>query len=144
MSTFVLDASVVIKWFIPEVHSAAARRLLEGVHNYFAPDLLFAEVGNAFWKKVQLGQLIADDAQEFVTDLSEINVETLPCRTLAGDAHALAVATGRTVYDMMYLALTLRLKAQLITADERLYNALIALPMTAPHIRLLTRFDSGA
>ena len=43
MSVLVVDASVVVKWFVPEIHSDAARRLLVLPHEYIAPDLLFAE-----------------------------------------------------------------------------------------------------
>jgi predicted nucleic acid-binding protein len=43
MSVFVVDASVVVKWFVPEVYSEAAKRLLSEANDYFAPDLLFAE-----------------------------------------------------------------------------------------------------
>jgi predicted nucleic acid-binding protein len=44
VSRFVIDASVEIKWFIPEVHSAAAQRLLSGNHELLIPDLFFPEV----------------------------------------------------------------------------------------------------
>ena len=37
MSVFVVDASVVVKWFVPEIHSDAARRLLVLPHEYIAP-----------------------------------------------------------------------------------------------------------
>ena len=47
MSVFVVDASVVVKWFVPEVHSDASQRLLILPHEYVAPDLLFAEAANA-------------------------------------------------------------------------------------------------
>ena len=43
MSVFVVDASVVIKWFVPEIHSDAAGRLLAMAHEYVAPDLLFSK-----------------------------------------------------------------------------------------------------
>jgi predicted nucleic acid-binding protein len=39
VSAFVVDASVVVKWFVPEIHSDAARRLLVLPHEYVAPDL---------------------------------------------------------------------------------------------------------
>lgn len=29
MSVFVVDASLVVKWFVPEVHSVAARKWLD-------------------------------------------------------------------------------------------------------------------
>ena len=57
MSVFVVDASLVIKWFVPEIHSEAARRWLGASHDYVAPDLLFSEIGNAVWKKVRRQEL---------------------------------------------------------------------------------------
>ena len=46
MSLFVVDASVAIKWFFPEIHGDAALRLLEGEHRLHAPDLIYSEFGN--------------------------------------------------------------------------------------------------
>ena len=143
MSVFVVDASVVIKWFLPEVHSEAARRLLEQDHEYLAPDLLFAETANTIWKKMRRGELSPGQGERLVTDLGTIAVETVPVRTLASDACSLAATTGRSVYDALYLALALRLDTQMITADERLVSALAANPAVAPHIQSLQGFQSG-
>ncbi len=140
MSRFVVDASVVIKWFIPEVHSEAARRLLEHDHQYFAPDLLFAETANVVWKKVRRGELSPVQGQRLVADLERVAVETIPCRALAGEACALALLTGTSVYDAMYLALAVRLRTRMITADERLANILAAIPAAASHIQSLREF----
>ena len=52
------------------------------------------------------------------------------------DAHAFAVAIELTVYDAMYLALTVRLKTELVTANDRLGRTVAARPMTAAHVRL--------
>jgi len=142
VSAFVVDASVVVKWFVPEIHSQAARRLLILSHAYFAPDLLFAETANAIWKKIRRGELTTVRGQQLVEDIGRIAVETVSCRMLAEDAHALANATGRTVYDSLYLALAIRLKTRMITADDRLEAALAARPMTAAHILLVQTFGA--
>ena len=141
MSVFVVDASVVIKWFLPEIHSAAARRLLEYDHHYFAPDLLFAETSSAVWKKVRRGELSAQQGERLVKDLGTVAVETIACRVLASDAYALAIATARTVYDALYLSLAVRLDTQMITADERLARTLAGVPLTAPHIQTIQDFQ---
>ena len=137
MSAFVVDASVAIKWFVPEIHSDAARRLLDRPHQYLAPDLLFAEVGNVIWKKVRKNELTRDEGGRLIQDFEQCAIEGVPCRTLVTDAHALAVRTDRTVYDALYLALAVRLKTQFITADERLWNAIVTVPALKPHIELL-------
>jgi len=142
LSVFVLDASVVLKWFVPEVHSDAARRLLDAPHQYLAPDLLFPEAGNAIWKKVRRGELTAEEAQQLVADLSSVAVETISTRGLVADAYALASATGRSVYDSTYVALAVRLETQLITADDRLAQALAAHRMIAAHVRTIQTFGT--
>jgi predicted nucleic acid-binding protein len=140
MSVFVVDASVVIKWLIPEVDSAAARRLLDKDHSYFAPDLLFAELANITWKKVRSGHLTPEQGERLTSDLGNIAVETIPCRALARDAYSLALATARTAYDSLYIALAIRLDTQFITADERLANALSSMPTLSSHIAALQHF----
>jgi predicted nucleic acid-binding protein len=141
VSLYVVDASIVIKWFVPEIHSDAARRLLSALHEYFSPDLLFPEVGNVIWKKVRRGELTAEQGERLAADISTVAVETVPARGLLVDAHALALTTGLTVYDSMYLALAVRLKTEVITADDRLGRAMAAHPMTAVHVRLIQTFE---
>jgi len=140
---FVVDASVVVKWFVPEIHNEAARRLLALPHEYIAPDLLFAETANTIWKKIRRKELTAEEGQALVADINRIAVETVSCRALAEDAHALANTTGRTVYDCLYLALAVRLKTRAITADERLEAAVRNMPAVARHIQLVQTFDTG-
>ena len=110
-------------------------------HQYLSPDLLFPEVGNAIWKKVRRGELTADEGQRLAADISSIAVETVPTRGLMIDAHAVAITTGLTVYDAMYLALAVRLKTELITADDRLGRIVAGHPMTARHVRLVQTFE---
>src|SRR5215212_8217090 len=95
----VVDASVVIKWFVPEAGSDAASRLLASEHRLEAPDLLFAEIANVVWKKILRGQLTRAEGQLLVIDFEKIAVNTTPCRALASDAHAIALITSRSVYD---------------------------------------------
>jgi predicted nucleic acid-binding protein len=132
---FVVDASLVVKWFVPEVHSVAARKWLDASHDYIAPDLVFPEAGNAIWKKVRRGELTPKDAQSLVNDLSAVGVEAVSMRALVSDAHALAVRAGITVYDATYLTLAVRLETQVITGDDRFARKLAGHPQLAPHVR---------
>lgn len=47
-----------------------------------------------------------------------------PIPVLLADAYQLAVSHQRTVYDALYLALSLREHCTFVTADERLVNAI--------------------
>ncbi|WGV26293.1 type II toxin-antitoxin system VapC family toxin [Halotia branconii] len=75
MSRYVLDASVAIKWFVPEIHSDAARLLLANNHIFLVPDFFFAEVANVFWKRVHRGEDTAENARQTLADLNAIPVE---------------------------------------------------------------------
>lgn len=141
MSVFVIDASVVVKWFVPEIHSDAARRLLTLPHQYFAPDLLFAEASNTIWKKIRRGELSIEEGSRLVADIGRVAVESVSCRALAEDAHALANAIGQTVYDALYVALAVRLDTRLITADAGLAAALSGVPALAGQVQLVHMFE---
>jgi predicted nucleic acid-binding protein len=121
----VIDASVAVKWFVPENHSLEARRLLDAGIRRHVPVLLYSEVGQTVWKKVhQRGEIAAADGREILRDLLVTPLEIHTVTPLLEPAFDIAVATGRTVYDSIYLALAVSLDCKLVTADQKLYNAL--------------------
>lgn len=119
----VVDASVAVKWFVPEVHAVAARRLLTGDVILLAPDLIWAEVANALWRKWREGELAVEAVQGILTDFRRFPLHIHACESLYDVTWPVAVATGRTFYDSLYLALAMSTGAPLVTADQRYYNA---------------------
>ncbi len=124
MSRLVVDSSVVIKWFVPEVHSDDALRYLDPDLERHAPELLFAEVSNILWKKVGRGDLTVHEANKIAQDVEQADLNIHPMRPLFGPALRLALATSRSAYDCTYLALAEMLSTRFVTADRRLFNAL--------------------
>ena len=120
----VVDASVVIKWFVPEVHSDGALRYLDPDLERNAPELLLAEVSNILWKKVGRGELTALQANKIAEDVGQADVNIHPMRPLFGPGLRIALDTGRSAYDCIYLALADSLSTRVVIADRRLYNAL--------------------
>ncbi|MCD4825003.1 MAG: type II toxin-antitoxin system VapC family toxin [Phycisphaerae bacterium] len=138
MKPVVVDASVAAKWFFPEEHSEAALRLLDGKHRLLGPDLIHSEFGNITWKIHRRGLITADEAAEIVQQFLTLPLEIHGSESLMATAVELAMTTGRTVYDSMYVALAIDQEAIFVTADERLVNALSDGPL-ARHVRLLGR-----
>jgi predicted nucleic acid-binding protein len=124
LSDYVVDASVVIKWFLPEPDSEAARRLRRADHECSAPDLLLLEVLNAFWKHVVRGNLDLTTAREAVDALSVAPIRVKGADSLFTEAFRLAMETRRSVYDCTYLAMAIQEDCRLVTADRRFYDAL--------------------
>lgn len=121
----VVDANVVIKWHVTEDHSDAARRLLQDdAPVLHVPDLVFPEVGNILWKKIRRGELSEEKAREIAPLVAVAPLVVHPSAPLMEAALAIAISTGRTVYDSLYVALAVQLDCRLVTADEKLYNAL--------------------
>ncbi|PHM09352.1 type II toxin-antitoxin system VapC family toxin [Nostoc sp. 'Peltigera malacea cyanobiont' DB3992] len=124
MSQYVLDASIAIKWFIPEVYSDAARRLVASNHTFLVPDFFFPEVGNVLWKRVRRGEDTAENARQILADLNAVPIEVYLSQPLMPLALDIALQTDRAVYDSLYLALAITQQCQMVTADEKFYNAL--------------------
>jgi len=127
MSLYVIDAGIAVKWFILEPDSDRARRLLEnynqGADDLVAPDLLIPEAANVFWKRAERGDLTPHEAEDNLRDLLALNLSLTASSLLAQKALALAQTHHRSLYDCLYLALSLDLGCGLISSDERLYNA---------------------
>jgi predicted nucleic acid-binding protein len=121
--TVVVDASVAVKWSLDEPYSPEARRLLAPEWVLVAPDLLFAEVGSALWKRIRRGELTVDEARAVLIGLDRMALEVHPGRPLAAAAVEIASRLGRTVYDALYLALAVARRCRVVTADRRFYGA---------------------
>jgi predicted nucleic acid-binding protein len=121
---FVVDASVAIKWFVPEVHHEAARRLLREGFELLSPDLIRPEVGNVLWKKWRRGELSAGEAVAILRDFGRFPLRIRSSESLMEGAWTVAQRFGRSFYDGLYVALAVETESSLVTADLRLYNAL--------------------
>jgi predicted nucleic acid-binding protein len=139
VSRLVIDSSVVIKWFVPEVHSADALRYLDPDLERDAPELLLAEVANILWKKVGRGELTAVQAEKIAQDVSQADINIHPLGPQFEHGLRIALATGRSAYDSIYLVLADSLSTRVVTADRRLYNAL----QGGPYAHLILWVEDG-
>jgi predicted nucleic acid-binding protein len=128
MEKIVVDSSVAIKWFVVEPYTDASRMILDeygkGVLTLHAPDLINAEIGNVVWKKHAFQGLDEADAQSIIDVFLSLGLVLTPTVSLLRSAYHIAVSSGRTVYDALYVALSVREECQFVTADEKLANAL--------------------
>src|SRR5689334_13035430 len=115
--SFVIDAIVVIKWFIDEPLHENVRSILQTEEGLHAPDLLLAEVGNVARKKVVRGEIGEEHARKITLSLRDLPLVLLPSRELIDRALQIALSIKHPVYDCLYLACAEALGSSLITAD---------------------------
>ncbi len=133
MNLFVIDANVAAKWSLRVTGEALVEEALDLLHRYgkgeiqfVVPDLFWAELGNVVWKAVRLERCTRVAAEVSMREMRERGLPTVPSETLIEQALSIAMTFDRTVYDSIYVALALESRAQLITADEKLANAVAA------------------
>lgn len=119
----VVDASVAIKWLVPEPGWSAARSLYTAF-SLFAPDLVCAECANILWKKHRRQELSQSELIEATERIAAFDVDLVPLRDLTRPAGELSLYLDHPAYDCFYLALAITEDCRLVTADERLLRVL--------------------
>lgn len=133
MSRFVVDASVALKWlslFAMEPFVDRAKRLLDrgaaGEIRRLVPDLFWLEVGNVLCKAVRRRNCDVIEANEALREMQQLPLKTASSVRLVNSAQRITIQYGRSIYDSLYVALAKASGSQLVTADEKLANALAA------------------
>jgi predicted nucleic acid-binding protein len=120
---YVIDASVVLKWFLREEDSEGSDALfdafLSGKIELLAPDVLLLEVANTLWKYSALfKQLRSVEATAIFHDFLTLPLKLCPADRLASGALELAIRHRHPVYDTLYCALAIDNDCEFITADR--------------------------
>lgn len=121
MNTVVVDASVVVGWYVEEASSAVARQLAQSARRLIAPAWMLLEVGNALARKAALGGVRRGFGGDVIRSLRQRRVVALhEVEPLIIQAAALAEELPHPIYDCVYLALSQREGAALATFDRQL------------------------
>lgn len=124
MKRFVLDTSVVIKWFSEhgedDLASALAIRegISEGTLEVAVPDLLFYELANALRFNPKFS---ADDVGQAVKSVHDMGFGIRPVEPAVLELSIdMALKFNLTVYDAYFLSLAQSEEQPLITADYKM------------------------
>jgi predicted nucleic acid-binding protein len=142
VKSVVVDSSVALKWFVPEVLTGEAVSLLDAGVELLAPDLLYPEAGNILWKKVGRGEIEPRDARDILAALDRVPLSVVSSSLLVEAALEIALARRRTVYDALYVALAVARDSVFVTADDRLARAFRGGPLAA-HVRALSTLPAA-
>ena len=96
----VVDASVVVKWLVPEPEREQALHLLglykEERVDLIAPYLLISEVGNVLWRRVRVGDLTPVQGRQCFEGLLDHLPLLVGSPAMNRSAFELAIAHDRT------------------------------------------------
>ncbi|MGA8762513.1 MAG: type II toxin-antitoxin system VapC family toxin [Candidatus Sulfotelmatobacter sp.] len=133
MTGIVVDASVGVKWCLPAIDEQLVPQAVgllqafrQGAIRFFVPDLFWVELANVLWKAVRRRRLSLKNAEFAFSQMRELGIPTLPSAPFLSEALRLAASYDLTVYDGVYVVLAVQSGVELVTADERLANALAA------------------
>ena len=128
----VLDASIVLKWFLKEQDSNKAinlkRKIRDGELIAIAPDLILYELANALrYKKGYKPELVS----EAINAIIDLDMEIIvPTESLIKESAIISFEKDISIYDAIYVALAKETGYNFITADKKLYQNIKELKFT--------------
>ena len=128
MKRAVVDASVILKWYLfDEAHGAQALVLLQqcaaGELEILAPSLLPYELMNGLVIAGRRARLDQKTISSFFMGFMSLGIRFYEISFFADKTLQYCRLYGRSAYDSSYLALAEQEGVDLITADERLFNS---------------------
>ena len=119
----VVDASVAVKWLLPEPGDAAAQELLASEERLVAPSLIRTEVAAALARRARFREIEPRDAETaiglWLQTLRDGVIGLVADEADLATALRLAMELSHPLQDCLYLALAERLGAPLVTADKK-------------------------
>lgn len=128
-TALVIDASIAVKWFIPESDSSDALSIRNAHRNQvislFAPDLLTYELANALRYR---SSMTISDLKGAIESLFDLDLALIgPTAKSVSRATSLARTLDLTTYDATYLMLAQELDCQVVTSDKPFHDKVQAL-----------------
>lgn len=124
--SYVIDASVAAKLFITEDYTEKATEIIEactrGNLSFLAPTLIMYELGNVFCKHPQI---TPKQAYEFLARFLDLQINMIDVHSnteLLKESCNISKNKDVTFYDASYIAIAVKTKTKLVTADEKIRN----------------------
>ena len=132
----VIDASTLIRIFVPddpfpESADSFFRGVERGENIAIAPELLIVESANVVSKKRKQGDLSDEEGEQLLSDLLSMPIRYYPHLPIISNAYDLSKRYDLTVYDAIYIALSIDQSAVLFTEDQKLREVAIKLHLIA-------------
>ncbi len=116
----VVDANLVVRWFVREDGWEVARQVLGSGDRLAAPDLVLTELASVMCRYARRGtvprSLLAETLQQAADSIDVL----IPTPELFGRATEIALELGHALHDCVYLATAEIMRGTLVTSDAKL------------------------
>jgi predicted nucleic acid-binding protein len=131
--TCVIDANVALKLFLVQTDSDRADALFSFLGTdphtrFYVPDFFYAECVAILANYARMKKHSPAQAKADIDNLQSLSLNVIPSAALAPSAIKLALDYRISGYDAIYVAVSARVAAPLITADEKLVRAMQGKP----------------
>jgi predicted nucleic acid-binding protein len=116
----VVDASVGLKWVLPEADSLLADALIRIERDLLVPDFWLNEATNVLWLQVRRHLLTQKEAREGL-ELLRTLVEPTPTTHmhLHDAALEIGMSANQSTYDTLYIAFAIAMGADAVVVSDR-------------------------
>lgn len=128
MKRIVTDASVALKWYLPdedlgEQAIGILEKHVSGEHQILAPFLLEYEIMNGLSIAGRMGRVRQEKILSVMDGFFSLDIEMLGLEWFFSQVLHYCKKYNRSAYDASYLAVAHEFAIPMVTADKRLFNA---------------------
>jgi predicted nucleic acid-binding protein len=127
VKSIVVDASVVLKWFLADEDRGKSalelfEKLLAGELRLVAPTLLEFEIANGLAMAARRGRLGRDTARAAIQGFLDLEIDMVDFSHYYGRMFEIADTYDLSAYDAAYVAVAAETGFEMITADRELWK----------------------
>ena len=121
MTTYIVDASVVIERLIQGPYTSNARALFQRAlsgDQFIVPEFCLLECTNVLWKHVRFQGMPPGQARQLLRDLRALPLKRVPVKSALNAALDIGLTYQLAIYDSAYVALASHSGYPFITVDQ--------------------------
>jgi predicted nucleic acid-binding protein len=135
----VVDATVILKWYLPEIYSEEARDLLNR-YQVCSSETVVSQVASGLWKRIRTGEVKPNEGKRIMRNLLRLPIRLTPTTSLAANAMDLSTFSTRTFNESQLFVLAMREESKVVTADFHWYTMLSSGKLKS-YIAFVNRLD---
>ena len=119
MNQFVVDSSIAVKWFFTEEYTDASLKILDPEIEMHVPSIFFLEIDSIICKKIRRKEISNQESQKVRNGIREMPFYVHSFEDVLEPAYQIAIQTGASIYDCIFLAIALIGNYVMVTANRR-------------------------